>query len=122
MVRRIETYTLVVEPLLTSLAVRLTSTFKEETPMEFFRPTLELARDHTSLSSTFNHFHRGSLSDLIFAVNGDHQPAAAYNAKYPYNGAKNGVPGKGQGGYQVPAAGDDAHKYVAPGKNDIRGP
>ena len=54
--------------------------------------------------------------------NADHKPAAAYDAKYPYNGAKNGVPGKGQGGYQVPAPGDDAHKYVAPGPNDIRGP
>lgn len=54
--------------------------------------------------------------------NGNHQPAAAYNAKYPYNGASGGKPGKGQGGYQVPAPGDDAHKFVAPGKNDIRGP
>jgi hypothetical protein len=54
--------------------------------------------------------------------NSDHKPAAAYDATYPYNGAKNGQPGKGKGGYQVPAKGDDAHKYVAPGKNDIRGP
>jgi hypothetical protein len=54
--------------------------------------------------------------------NANHQPAAPYNAKYPYNSAKNGQPGKGQGGYQVPAPGDDAHKYVAPGPNDIRGP
>lgn len=54
--------------------------------------------------------------------NSDHKPAAAYDSKYPYNGAKNGLPGKGKGGYQVPAPGDDAHKFVAPGKNDIRGP
>lgn len=54
--------------------------------------------------------------------NADHKDAAPYNAKYPYNGAKNGAQGKGVGGYQVPAPGDDAHKYVAPTKNDIRGP
>jgi hypothetical protein len=54
--------------------------------------------------------------------NADHVPAASFNALYPYNSAINGVPGKGVGGYQVPAPGDDAHKYVAPGKNDIRGP
>jgi hypothetical protein len=54
--------------------------------------------------------------------NANHQPAAPYNAKYPYNGAKNGAPGKGVGGYQVPAPGDTAHKFVPAGKNDIRGP
>ena len=54
--------------------------------------------------------------------NNDHKPAAPYDPKYPYAGAKNGVPGTGKGGYLVPAPGDDAHKYVAPGKNDIRGP
>ena len=35
--------------------------------------------------------------------NPNHVPAAAYNSKYPYNGAKNGLPGKGKGGYLVPA-------------------
>ncbi|CAD0022981.1 unnamed protein product [Aureobasidium pullulans] len=54
--------------------------------------------------------------------NANHQGAAPYNDKYPYNGAKNGAPGKGIGGYQVPAPGDTAHQYVAPGANDIRGP
>ena len=54
--------------------------------------------------------------------NANHVPAAPYNASYPYNGAQNGLPGKGKGGYQVPAPGDDAHKYIAPTKNDIRGP
>ncbi|KAG9950922.1 Cloroperoxidase, partial [Aureobasidium melanogenum] len=54
--------------------------------------------------------------------NSDHKGAAPYNSKYPYNGAQNGLPGKGVGGYQVPAPGDTAHQYVAPGKNDIRGP
>lgn len=54
--------------------------------------------------------------------NSDHQGAAPYSDAYPYNGAKNGFPGKGIGGYQVPAPGDTAHQYVAPGANDIRGP
>jgi hypothetical protein len=54
--------------------------------------------------------------------NADHKGAAPYNAKYPYNGAKNGLPGKGVGGYQVPADGDTAHYFTPPGKNDIRGP
>lgn len=43
-------------------------------------------------------------------------------ARYPYNSAQNGLPGKGIGGYQVPAPGDTAHQFVAPGPNDIRGP
>lgn len=62
----------------------------------------------------------GSAAECPF--NANHVPAAAFNSKYPYNNAKNGLPGNGKGGYQVPAPGDDAHKYVAPGKNDIRGP
>lgn len=35
--------------------------------------------------------------------NPNHKPAAPYNSKYPYNGAKNGKKGKETGGYQVPA-------------------
>jgi hypothetical protein len=35
--------------------------------------------------------------------NPDHVPAASITDEYPYNGAINGLPGKGQGGYQVPA-------------------
>lgn len=54
--------------------------------------------------------------------NANHVPAAPVTAQYPYNGAKNGVPGKQTGGYQVPADGDTAHQFVAPGANDIRGP
>ena len=54
--------------------------------------------------------------------NSNHQPAAPFNSKYPYNSAQNGLPGKGIGGYQVPAPGDTAHAFVAPGPNDIRGP
>jgi hypothetical protein len=40
----------------------------------------------------------------------------------PYNSAKGGVPGKGIGGYLVPAPGDDAHQFIAPKDTDIRGP
>jgi hypothetical protein len=49
-------------------------------------------------------------------------PAAPVTAKYPYNNAKNGLPGNGKGGYMVPADGDTEHQFVAPGANDIRGP
>ncbi|RDW80106.1 putative aromatic peroxygenase [Coleophoma cylindrospora] len=54
--------------------------------------------------------------------NPNHVPAPGITAAYPYNGAKNGLPGKGKGGYQVPAPGDTAHQFVAPGPLDIRGP
>ncbi|CAI6335538.1 unnamed protein product [Periconia digitata] len=54
--------------------------------------------------------------------NADHKPAAPYNPKYRYTGAANGVPGNGIGGLKVPADGDEAHYYQAPGPNDIRGP
>jgi hypothetical protein len=54
--------------------------------------------------------------------NANHVPAAAWDPKFPYNYAKNGLPGKGLGGYQVPMPGDEAHKFIAPGPNDIRGP
>ena len=35
--------------------------------------------------------------------NPNHKPAIPISSKYPYNGAQNGLPGKGKGGYQVPA-------------------
>lgn len=52
------------------------------------------------------------------------QGAAPYSSYYPsmYTGAKNGKPGTGKGGALVPAAGDTAHAYTAPGPRDIRGP
>jgi hypothetical protein len=52
--------------------------------------------------------------------NPDHPCAAPITSQYPYNDAINGLPGKGVGGYQVPAPGDTAHQFVAPGPNDIR--
>jgi len=65
-------------------------------------------------------FQNGGAATCPF--NSNHQAAAPYNSKYPYNGAQNGLPGKGIGGFQVPAPGDTAHAYVAPGPNDVRGP
>ena len=54
--------------------------------------------------------------------NANHEPAAPYDSKYPYTGAKNGLPGTGKGGIKVPADGDTAHAYKAATANDIRGP
>ena len=54
--------------------------------------------------------------------NSNHPGAAPYNAKFPYTGAQNGLPGTGVGGVLVPAVGDTAHAFEAPGPNDIRGP
>lgn len=54
--------------------------------------------------------------------NANHVPAAPITAEYPYNNASNGMPGSGKGGFYVPAPGDTAHYFVAPGPNDIRGP
>lgn len=54
--------------------------------------------------------------------NANHQGAAPYNAKYPYTGAQNGAPGTQLGGVKVPADGDTAHAFEAPGPDDIRGP
>lgn len=54
--------------------------------------------------------------------NSDHVWPTPSTSEYPYNGAINGVPGKGIGGYQVPEPGDTAHEFIAPTDNDIRGP
>lgn len=54
--------------------------------------------------------------------NSVHPGAASYTANYPYTGAQNGLPGTGKGGILVPASGDTAHAFEAPGPNDIRGP
>ncbi|MCJ1387504.1 hypothetical protein MMC18_000347 [Xylographa bjoerkii] len=54
--------------------------------------------------------------------NTNHPGAAPYNSKYPYTGAQNGLPGTQVGGILVPAKGDTAHAFTAPGANDIRGP
>lgn len=54
--------------------------------------------------------------------NKDHKPAAKWKSAFPYSHAKGGLPGNGKGGYQVPAPGDEDHKFIHPGPNDIRGP
>ena len=63
----------------------------------------------------------GSAANCPF--NANHTGAAPYNPAYPYNYAHDGLPGKGVGGYLVPAPGDTAHYFVAPDyTKDIRGP
>merc|ERR1712000_583021 len=55
--------------------------------------------------------------------NANHEDARPVTDGFPYNNAKNGVPGNGKGGYQVPAPGDTAHQFEAPNPDtDIRGP
>lgn len=55
--------------------------------------------------------------------NAQHPGAAPITAKYPYCSAKNGLPGKFPCTNNiVPAPGDTAHAFTAPGPNDIRGP
>ena len=54
--------------------------------------------------------------------NANHEGAAQYTEPYTYTGAKNGLPGSQAGNIKVPADGDAAHAFVAPGPDDIRGP
>jgi hypothetical protein len=54
--------------------------------------------------------------------NPNHEPAVAWDINFPYNWANLGLAGKGQGGYQVPADGDYAHRFIPPTDQDIRGP
>ena len=51
-----------------------------------------------------------------------HPFAAPLTAEFPYLGAKNGLPATRLGNVEVPADGDDAHNFEAPGPLDIRGP
>lgn len=56
-------------------------------------------------------------------VNPNHVPAVPVNDQYPYNNAKNGVPGNGKGGFLVPDPNDPDHQFIAPDySKDIRGP
>ena len=56
-------------------------------------------------------------------VNPNHVPAAPATPQFPYLGAFNGLPATHPvGNIEVPADGDTAHNFVAPGPNDIRGP
>ena len=54
--------------------------------------------------------------------NPNHVPAAPITSQFPYAGAQNGLPATHPGSFQVPATGDNAHGFVPPGPNDIRGP
>lgn len=55
--------------------------------------------------------------------NPNHMAAVPISSEYPYCGALNGIPGKQycENNF-VPAEGDTAHYYEAPGPLDIRGP
>ncbi|CZT22204.1 uncharacterized protein RCC_08073 [Ramularia collo-cygni] len=64
----------------------------------------------------------GAASVAQCPFNANHEPAVAYNPKFPYNNARDGKKGDGRGGFRVPAVGDDAHRYIAPTSRDIRGP
>ena len=54
--------------------------------------------------------------------NTNHVNGVPISAQFPYAGAQNGLPSTRSGGFRVPANGDTAHFFVAPGPNDIRGP
>lgn len=43
-------------------------------------------------------------------------------AEGQYNDARGGRKGLERGGFQVPEPGDDAHRFIAPTSQDIRGP
>lgn len=56
-------------------------------------------------------------------TNPNHKGAVPYNPKYPYCHAKDGLPGVFPcNNNLVPANGDTAHAWTAPGPLDIRGP
>ncbi|KAK4500726.1 hypothetical protein PRZ48_008916 [Zasmidium cellare] len=61
----------------------------------------------------------GSAAQCPF--NPNHVPAVPIQPGQ-YNNAINGKQGNGKGGYQVPAPGDTAHRFIAPTSRDIRGP
>ena len=75
-------------------------------------------------SSLLRNAKRGSHEkrQTTCPFNSNHPGAAPYSTAYPYLGAQNGAPGNGKGGILVPAAGDTAHAFEAPGADDIRGP
>lgn len=55
--------------------------------------------------------------------NPNHVPAVPATAEFPYLGAVNGLPATHPvGNIEVPTDGDNAHNFVPPGPNDIRGP
>ena len=54
--------------------------------------------------------------------NPNHQGAVPFNPRFPYTGARDGLPGTQIGGIEVPDDNDVAHRFEAPGPLDIRGP
>ncbi|CZR67509.1 uncharacterized protein PAC_17408 [Phialocephala subalpina] len=54
--------------------------------------------------------------------NPNHEYPVPVSDEFQYNGAKGGLPGRGQGGYLVPDPEDPDHQFIAPTDQDIRGP
>lgn len=72
-------------------------------------------------SSLLKRSHNGKrTSNCPVIIN--RKGAAPFNSKFPYTGARNGLPGSQLGGFEVPNDDDTAHFFEAPGPNDIRGP
>jgi unspecific peroxygenase len=76
--------------------------------------------DKSLLARGYVHNDKRQTISLSCPVNPTHTAAAPYGT-FTYSGARNGLPGTGIGGYKVPADGDTAHQFEAPGPNDIRG-
>lgn len=65
---------------------------------------------------------KGCYAQSCCPNNPNHPGAAPLTTKFPYLGAKNGLPATRLGNVEVPADGDTAHAFEAPGPLDIRGP
>lgn len=98
------------------LALALAATAVEAFPFLSNRPGV----DSSPLQNTKRSQNAKRQGSCPF--NSNHQGAAPYDSKFPYTGARDGLPGTGVGGIKVPADGDTAHAFEAPGPNDIRGP
>ena len=80
---------------------------------EFRNPHADMSKRQTA---------PGCYSASCCPFNKNHPGAAPFNPKFPYLGAQNGLPATRTGNVEVPADGDTAHAFEAPGPNDIRGP
>ena len=90
--------------------IYLTFPFVAEIPgvdSSILRKASSVANEKRQSSCPFNSIHPG---------------AAPYDARYPYTGARNGLPGTGKGGILIPAPGDTAHAFQVQGPNAISGP
>ena len=82
---------------------------------------------HMANERSYDDIHKrqnapGCYAQSCCPNNPKHPGAAPLTSQFPYLGAKNGLPATLLGNILVPAAGDDAHAFEAPGPLDIRGP